>query len=111
MKLLFDQNISHRIIGRVSEHFPHSKQVRQLASEDRTNREIWEYAEENDYTIATFDGDFFDLSLVWGHPPKIIWLRTRNQSTQHILQGLIAHKNDILDFINDSNQSCLSLSL
>jgi predicted nuclease of predicted toxin-antitoxin system len=111
MKLLFDQNISHRIIGRVSEHFPHSKQVRELGLEGCSDREIWEYAMENSFTIATFDGDFFDLSLVWGHPPKIIWLRTRNQSTQHILQGLITHKKDIMDFINDSNLSCLSLSL
>ena len=72
MRLLFDQNISHRLTNRLLDIFPEVKQVRELGIENYSDRVIWEFAKENNYTIVTFDGDFYDFSLVWGHPPKII---------------------------------------
>lgn len=78
MNLLFDQNISFRIIGKISSFFPKAKQVRQLGIENYSDIEIWKFAKENHYTIVTFDADFFDLSNFRGHPPKIIWLRFGN---------------------------------
>lgn len=27
---------------------------------------------------------FYDLSMVYGHPPKIVWLRCLNQTTKNI---------------------------
>jgi predicted nuclease of predicted toxin-antitoxin system len=70
MKLLFDQNISHRLISLIQDILPEAKQVRQIGLENSTDKQIWEYAKENDYIIVTFDADFYDFSLVWGHPPK-----------------------------------------
>ena len=81
MKLLFDQNISYRITQLLKYIFPESKQVRNPKLENSTDRRIWDYAKENDYCIVTFDSDFYDLSLVKGSPPKIIWLRMGNTST------------------------------
>jgi predicted nuclease of predicted toxin-antitoxin system len=78
VNLLFDQNISFRIIGKISSFFPKAKQVRQLGIENYSDIEIWKFAKENHYTIVTFDADFFDLSNFRGHPPKIIWLRFGN---------------------------------
>jgi predicted nuclease of predicted toxin-antitoxin system len=79
MKLLFDQNISHRLINRIQDILSHSHQVRELNLENATDKEIWEYAKENGFTIVTFDANFYDFSIVWGHPPKIIWIRTLQQ--------------------------------
>jgi len=46
MKLLFDQNISFRIIEKISNLFPESKQVRQIGLEDCKDFEIWEFAKK-----------------------------------------------------------------
>ena len=55
MKLLFDQNISYRIIKTIEDIFPNSKQVRDLNLENSTDRQIWDYAKLNDYCVVTFD--------------------------------------------------------
>jgi len=86
MKLLFDQNISFRVIKGIQDLFPLAKQVRELGLENYTDKSIWNYAKKEDYTIVAFDSDFYDLNLVHGTPPKIIWLRTGNATTDDIIQ-------------------------
>ena len=82
MKLIFDQNISFRLIKRINDIFPEAKQVRELGLENSTDQEIFEYAKRNDYAIVTFDSDFCDLITIKGFPPKIIWIRTYNTTTK-----------------------------
>jgi len=40
---------------------------------------IWQYAVDNGYVIVTKDSDFYEMSLVYGPPPKIVWLKMGNQ--------------------------------
>ncbi len=102
MKLLFDRNISYRIINKISELFPEAKQVRELNLENKTDRQIWDYAKKNSYTTVTFDIDFFDLSNLLGIPPKVILLKTGNRKTSE-LQHLISNKSsEIKDFLTDN---------
>lgn len=61
MKLLFDQNISFRIVKLIQDKFPDTVQVRELRLEGKSDFEIWNYAKVNDFTIVTFDADFYDL--------------------------------------------------
>lgn len=109
MRLLFDQNISHRLISSIQDLFPEAKQIRQVGLENFSDKDIWEFAKENDYIIVTFDGDFYDFSLVWGHPPKIIWIRTFNQTTKNLEIILRKHVNTFLEFHNDNNLACLEI--
>lgn len=112
MKLLFDQNISFRIVAKLSEEFPDSVQVRRLGLENRQDRLIWEHARVHGFTIVTFDTDFYDLSSIYGHPPKVIWVRLLNPSTEELVQALRARMNVITEFINSPewNQvSCLEI--
>lgn len=109
MKILFDQSISHRLIKRISDIFPESKQVREIGIVNSTDREIWEYAKNEKYIIATFDADFYDFSLVWGHPPKIIWSRTWNQTTSEVEFLLRKHFQNIEDFSQDDDLACLEI--
>lgn len=112
MNLLFDQNISFRVIKKLSDHFTSAKQVRELGLEDSSDIEIWEYAKNNGFTIVTFDADFFDLSNLNGHPPKIIWLRTGNTTTENIANILIDKKELIKDFItNPDNKELACLEI
>lgn len=71
MRLLFDQNISFRVIKGINDLFPLAKQVRELGLENYSDRLIWDYAKKEDYTIVTFDSDFFDLNLILGTPQKL----------------------------------------
>ena len=99
MKLLFDQNISFRILSRINENFPEAKQVRELEIENYSDIQIWKFAKENNYTIVTFDADFFDLANLKGHPPKIIWLRFGNTKTDFLAETLNLRNLIIKDFI------------
>lgn len=100
MKLLFDQNVSFRIIEKVENVFPHAEQVRNLGLENARDIEIWDYAKKQGYTIVTFDADFFDLSSLYGHPPKIIWLRTGNRRTNDLAKILTDKKDLIKEFVD-----------
>ena len=113
MKILFDQNISFRIINKINHLYPEAKQVRELGLENSTDIEIWNFANLNGFTIITFDSDFFDISNIKGHPPKIIWLRTGNTTTKNIIEILQLKKEIIIDFISNplySEISCLEIN-
>ncbi len=58
MKLLFDQNVSFRVINKLRPLFPDCAQVRELLLEDKSDRDIWNFAKKENYTIVTFDADF-----------------------------------------------------
>jgi predicted nuclease of predicted toxin-antitoxin system len=113
MKLLLDQNISFRITNKIQDLFPGSKQVKDLGLENSKDSLLWTYAKENDFCIVTFDGDFYDLGLLKGYPPKVIWLRLGNTSTQNIEKVLRKNYDLIEIFLTDPNFSengCLEIN-
>ena len=99
MKLLFDQNISFRVTKLISDFFPEAKQVKGVGLENAGDVEIWQFAKRNKYTIVTFDSDFYDLNLIKGFPPKIIWLRIGNTSTPNLASVLKSNYELIHEFI------------
>jgi len=76
-----------------------------------TDEEVWNYARENEFTVVTHDSDFSERSIIYGHPPKVIWLRTGNTSTQNIRQVLRKHNNSIISFEKDKTLGCLQIYL
>lgn len=112
MKLLFDQNISFRVASRLRFVFSNCRQVRELSLEDKSDRDIWSFAKKEGYTIVTFDADFYDLVTLYGHPPKIIWLRIGNTSSENLIVILQSHADIINSFISDKNYAevgCLEI--
>ncbi len=110
MKLLFDQNISFRIIKQLENSFPESKHVNQVGLENSTDAAIWDFARINSFIIVTFDADFYDLALLMGVPPKIIWLRIGNASTLAIVNILMKNKTLIKEFaLIENNNVCLEI--
>ena len=57
--------------------------------------EIWNYAKENNCIIVTNDEDFLNLSGMIGFPPKIVLLKTGNQSNYFLEEIILKHKSDI----------------
>jgi len=84
MKLLFDQNISHKILKVLSEEFTGSTSVKNENLVLGSDRSIWEFAKKSNFTIVTQDSDFNDFNLLYGFPPKIIWIRTGNLRTNEL---------------------------
>lgn len=109
MPLLFDQNISFRVIREISSNFPGSKQVREIGLEGKKDLEIWKWAKQQGFTIVSFDSDFVDLSIILNFPPKVIWLRLGNSSTKNIARQLIERKEDIHMFLSDKNEGIMKI--
>ena len=103
MKLLFDQNISFRIVAKLKSHFPECTQVRLEGLENNSDLNIWEFAKNKEFTIVTFDTDFYDISLIRGIPPKIIWLRFGNTSTNNLIDKLILNSELIAEFTTNED--------
>jgi len=98
MKLLFDLNISFKVAKKIQDIFPGAKHVSDLRLEGSKDIEIWEYAKNNNYCIVTFGINFIDLSTLKGFPPKIIWLRMGNTSTENLISKIKADSELINDF-------------
>jgi predicted nuclease of predicted toxin-antitoxin system len=113
MKLLFDPNISFRIEKRLSLSFSNSKHISSLKLMNADDIKIWEYAKDNDFTIVTFDSDFYDITLLRGTPPKIIWLQIGNLTTTKIIETLEVKHLIIRDFIENIDKkeiACLEIN-
>ena len=93
MKLLFDQNLSPRLVALLGNLYPDSSHVFLLHLHEKDDLTIWNYAKEHGYILVTKDADFNDLSLILGQPPKVIWVQRRNCKTTDI-QALLRHHFD-----------------
>ena len=112
MRLLFDQNISYRIVGKLKDKFLECKHVSHVRLNDAEDIDIWKYAKKENFVIVTFDSDYYDISLINGAPPKIIWLRSGNLTTLEISQLLVSNNRVITDFISNpenADKACLEI--
>lgn len=110
MKLLFDENLSPRLAHRLADLFPDSLHVRDVGLKRSEDPFVWDYAKNNDFMIVSKDADMHDLSLVFGHPPKVIWVRLGNCSTTQVENLLRQEIGIISAFYGDDQSSLLDLS-
>lgn len=109
MKLLFDQNISFRVLKTLPPSFQNSSHVKIEGLKNAPDKDIWEFAKKHDYTIVTQDSDFNDLNILNGYPPKIIWIRTGNIKTPELTDILNQYYSEIEKFIHDSEYGCFEI--
>lgn len=110
MKLLFDENLSPRLVGALSDAFPDSSHVRDLGFARADDDTVWNYAKQHGLTIISKDADFHQRSFVFGHPPKVIWIRRGNCSTDEIETLLRNRHSEIVRFLQDEESSFLALA-
>ncbi|HEX8292888.1 MAG TPA: DUF5615 family PIN-like protein [Pyrinomonadaceae bacterium] len=110
MKLLFDENLSHKLVQRLADLFPGSAHVRDLGLKAADDPVVWEYAKDNGLMIVSKDSDMHQRSFVFGHPPKIIWIRLGNCSTSDVERLLRGSFSAVESFYEDDYASFLSLS-
>lgn len=109
MNLLFDQNLSHRLVPEILASFPDSAHVREFGLEAVGDDEVWEFAKLRHFTIVSKDADFHQRSFVHGPPPKVIWLRLGNCTTRQALDALRRHAQRIQQFDQSEESAFLVL--
>lgn len=109
MKLLFDQNLSPRLVEAVANLFPDSAHVQSLGLDRALDAPLWEFACRNDFVIVTKDVDFSDRSALLGHPPKVIWVRLGNCSTSDIAAALRKHHGQVEALVEDEGLGLLAI--
>jgi predicted nuclease of predicted toxin-antitoxin system len=113
LKLLFDQNISPKIVRHLGGEMQATAEVNHVrfaGLEDASDYTIFQYAKTNHYTIVTFDSDFVDLSVLNGFPPNIIYLKTGNLTTKAIATLLNDHLAHIVDFLEMGVKGVLEIN-
>jgi predicted nuclease of predicted toxin-antitoxin system len=110
MKLLFDENLSHRLVGLLASEFPGSEHVRQVGLARAADLVVWAYAAQHGLAIVSKDTDFQQRALLMGHPPKVVWVRLGNCPTAAVEALLRARHADLLAFEADPAAAFLALS-
>jgi predicted nuclease of predicted toxin-antitoxin system len=72
MKLLFDENLSHKLVRLLADLFPDSIHVREVGLKAADDPVVWEYAKNSNLMIVPKDSDMHQRSFVFGYPPKVV---------------------------------------
>ena len=111
MKLLFDENLSQRLIARLAADFPESEHVELAGLRGRADSAIWEYARSRELVIVSKDNDFRQLSVLSGPPPKVVWLSVGNAGTDAIAKLLQQNTERMAAFGRSPEESLLVIEL
>lgn len=109
MKLLFDENLSRRLLPRIADLFPQAHHVGDVQLVRAPDSAIWAFARDNGFAIVTADADFFDMVTALGPPPKVIWLRNWAKSTKEAESLLRREAIRIVAFLEDPSLGLLVL--
>ncbi|MBX3293349.1 MAG: DUF5615 family PIN-like protein [Acidobacteria bacterium] len=110
MNLLLDANISWRLVERLEQHFDSCVHVDRIGlGFPASDTEIWNYALLHELVIVTNDEDFLNFSNLKEFPPKVVLLRTGNQSSRFTEDLLVAHKHDINSLVDSGDYGVLEL--
>lgn len=110
MKLLFDQNLSPRLVNRLADLFLGSIHVQSVGLDCANVDQVWQHAQLNGFTIVTKDEDYNDLGVMRGSPPKLIWLQLGNCTTAQVEEVFRVRFADIEAFEKDQSVGTLVLS-
>ena len=103
MKILLDANISWKLVNKLQPIFGECAHVDLIGLKvPAVDVDIWNYAYNNGYIIITKDDDFADLLELKGFPPKVVLLKTGNNSSQALLKLLTNAKSMIEDLENNN---------
>jgi predicted nuclease of predicted toxin-antitoxin system len=109
VSLLFDQNLSWRLVGRLAAEYPGSEQVVLAGLAGADDRVVWAYAASKGLAVVTKDSDFSALSALLGSPPKLVWLHVGNGPTQDVEDLLRLRQSDVSAFLADPVPTILEL--
>jgi len=110
MKLLLDENLSPRLVHLLSDRYPGSRHVHDCGLGAADDSVVWKFAMSHDFAIVSKDSDFYQRSVLYGSPPKAVWIRAGNCTTSQI-EALVRQFAVVLEaFSTREGESCLALT-
>ena len=109
MRLLFDQNLAARLVADLRDLFPGSVHVRDLDMASAADETVWNHALAHDLVIVSKDADFHQRSFLSAPPPKVIWIRLGNCTTEQIASLLRREAETLRAFGDDPEIAFLAL--
>ncbi len=110
VKLLFDQNLSYKLVSKLQDIYPESKHVALLDLDTSSDLELYYYAQKHNFTLVLKDSDFNDISTLNGYPPHILWLRVGNSKISVAENLLRKHHNMICNTIQENKIGIIELN-
>lgn len=110
LQFLFDQNLSHRLVGLLSDAFPGSAHVRGMGLSRADDERVWQAAIAGGYVLVSKDAEFHQRSALEGYPPKVVWIQLGNCTTEDVARLLRTRGVEIAGFVKDPTASFLSLA-
>jgi predicted nuclease of predicted toxin-antitoxin system len=108
--LLFDENLAARLVAELTVLYPGCTHVGDQGLASGSDRAIWQHARDHGLIVVSKDEDFQRLSVLYGAPPKVIWIRLGNCSTADIVRLLSERHNEIGRFAADEEAAFLALA-
>jgi predicted nuclease of predicted toxin-antitoxin system len=109
VRLLFDENLSPRLVERLRDVYSESEHVSGVELGGAQDSAVWEYAKKYGFAIVSKDSDFAERSVLESDPPKVVWVRLGNCSSLEIEGRLRSAGEIVRAFIEEDEETCLVL--
>jgi predicted nuclease of predicted toxin-antitoxin system len=109
MHLLFDEQLSDALPAMLADVFPGSLHVRALVGIGASDERVWELAIEHACLLVSKDEDFHRLSVLRGAPPKVVWVRLGNSTSEAVAALLRRHESALRVFADQDEATFLAL--
>jgi len=73
------------------------------------DRTLWDYARSDEFLIVTKDADYSEIGTLLGFPPKVVWIRRGNCTTNEIEILIRNNQGSINKLNNDPDTGILML--
>ena len=107
---LIDNNISPKLVTRLSAYFPNMAHVVDFGLDDVNDYIVWSFALNNNYTILTKDTDFVAILNMRGFPPKVVRLNCGNVTTREIEAIMVREQTVIHNFLTSTTHGLLVIN-
>jgi predicted nuclease of predicted toxin-antitoxin system len=109
-RLRFDENLAARLVPALADMYPGSAYVGDVGLLGASDLAIWQYARENELVLVSKDEDFHRYSVLFGPPPKVIWIGLGNCSTADAIRLLRGRRGEIEAFLQHDEAGFLALA-
>ena len=108
-RLLFDEPLSEALCEALGDIFPGCLHIRLLGQGGTADAKVWDLARQHGCLVVSKDEDFHRLALLRGAPPKFIWIRLGNCTTDDVAQLLRRRHADVIRFSEQDEATVLEL--
>jgi predicted nuclease of predicted toxin-antitoxin system len=111
VRLLFDENLSRRLVADLAAEYPGSThvEIETALGRRRPDEDIWDFARASAYAIVSKDNDFRQRAFLLGPPPKVVWLSVGNAGTDEIAELLRVRVVEMERFAASPDEALLVL--